>query len=550
MKKLVTLLLAAGMVLGSFAGAQAIDFKVKGEFQQDFGISDGLKFVRSGRDGKARYGNGGTSTSYGFDNFEANSRIRFQIDAVASENLSGTVFFEIGQYSWGKGGGNSNIGMQKNFGAYGGGSSTRNLGAGVRYAYIDWFVPQTDLKFRMGLQYIGLPSYTFSWNPVCNYEGTGVVASYKFNDNVSLTAFWARPLNDNAPAELAPAGSRWSSANAAGEMDNVDMFGLIVPLSFDGFKIAPYGIIGAIGPRAFSEGTGWGSTPTLPGIIAPRFYQTRNNNAANNANPTGYATAWWLGFTGEITAADPFRFAWEGVYGSVTHPRHSYLNRSGWYINLLAEYKLDWGVPGLYFWWASGDDSNPKNGSERLPMLAQNTGDYPLSNFGFSGSLSNTAYDGAAFGQDPSGTWGIGLRLRDMSFLEDLKHTLRVHIMGGTNSPTMAKYILGKKNIGGNITATSGRYNNTTGVNDFYNNGAVYMTTQDYAVEINFDSSYKIYENLELVVELGYMHLWLDQSRSVWGAARAGTYPGQANTIRGVSTTDAVKANVTFMYRF
>jgi hypothetical protein len=48
-------------------------------------------------------------------------------------------------------------------------------------------------------------------------------------------------------------------------------------------------------------------------------------------------------------------------------------------------------------------------------------------------------------------------------------------------------------------------------------------------------------------VELGYMHLWLDQSRSVWGAdSRANGGLG----IGGVTLTDAVKASVTFMYRF
>jgi hypothetical protein len=62
-------------------------------------------------------------------------------------------------------------------------------------------------------------------------------------------------------------------------------------------------------------------------------------------------------------------------------------------------------------------------------------------------------------------------------------------------------------------------------------------------VEVNFDSVYKLYENLELWVELGYMHLWLDQSRGVWGS-------NPTLGVRGVSTTDAIKASMTLYYSF
>jgi hypothetical protein len=131
------------------------------------------------------------------------------------------------------------------------------------------------------------------------------------------------------------------------------------------------------------------------------------------------------------------------------------------------------------------------------------------------------------------------VRIRDMSFLEDLKHTIRVNFMGGTNSPTMAKYILGKKSKVGFDNAKRSAYDG-----DFFNTGNnLYLTTQDYLVEVNLDSTYKIYENLEMLVELGYMHLWLDQSRGVWGASRA-------HNVRGVSTTDALQASVTFFYSF
>jgi len=141
-----------------------------------------------------------------------------------------------------------------------------------------------------------------------------------------------------------------------------------------------------------------------------------------------------------------------------------------------------------------------------------------------------------------AGTWGIGARIRDMSFLTDLRHTLRVNFFGGTNSPQMAKYILGKKTAG-----ARGGF-----IDDFNSTGGLYLTTQDYGLELNLDSSYKIYENLEMIVSLGYIHLWLDQSRAVWGADPHRGLAGAGNGAhtRGVSVTDALKAALYFQYSF
>ena len=43
----------------------------------------------------------------------------------------------------------------------------------------------------------------------------------------------------------------------------------------------------------------------------------------------------------------------------------------------------------------------------------------------------------------------------------------------------------------------------------------MYLTTADKAWEVNFDTQYKIYQDLTLGVELGYINLDLDEN--VWG---------------------------------
>ena len=85
MKRIVTLILAAGLILGATSAAQAVDFKVSGLWQHRVSFAD-RNFEKHNGDDKLR----------------AASRLRTQIDVIASESLKGVMFFEIGHQNWGK----------------------------------------------------------------------------------------------------------------------------------------------------------------------------------------------------------------------------------------------------------------------------------------------------------------------------------------------------------------------------------------------------------------------------------------------------------------
>ena len=91
-----------------------------------------------------------------------------------------------------------------------------------------------------------------------------------------------------------------------------------------------------------------------------------------------------------------------------------------------------------------------------------------------------------------TGTWGFGARLKNVSFFDDIKHTLRINHFRGTNAPVMAKYFLGKKVAGGDYT--------TTTVGTDFNAGVegVYLTTQDSATEFSLVNEWKIYKNFRM----------------------------------------------------
>ena len=126
MKRIVTLLLAAGLVLGAAAGSQAADIKAKGIWQNNLSWAD--RAVSSDNNG---------------DYFRASTRLRTQIDVIASESLKGVVFFEIGHQNWGEAKSGAALGND--------GKEVK-----VRYSYVDWVIPQTDAKVRMGLQPFGV----------------------------------------------------------------------------------------------------------------------------------------------------------------------------------------------------------------------------------------------------------------------------------------------------------------------------------------------------------------------------------------------------------
>ena len=433
MKKIATLLLAAGLVFGAATGASAIDFKAKGQWIMSFDY---------GQNGNFTGGNGRTGYNKSEDEFEANQRVRLQLDAVASESLSGTVFFEIGKTTWGKAGSNE----KPSGGALG---ADDNNSIKLKNAYIDWLVPQTDLKVRMGIQGMALPSFTTE-SQVFNDDVAGITASYQFNENVAVTALWARPYNDNYTA---------ANSNQSNYMDNVDVAALLVPLTFDGVKVTPWVMYAAFGPNAFRKGndyfgnvTGTSSKYPAAGMLPVGGAHHKDGSAVTGYKLNEYGNTIWAGLTGEVTMFDPIRIAWDFNYGSASYDQ-SRLNRSGWLASLLAEYKLDWAIPGIYGWYGSGDDSNPANGSERMPSLSVNNTNNGFSNFAFNGN-PYIAREGT-LGYSMSGTWGVGARLKDMSFLENLKHTLRVNLIGGTNSPTMAKKMSNSWG-GGNLAANSG----------------------------------------------------------------------------------------------
>ena len=148
-KKVLSLLAAAALLPALVTTAHAVDFKTKGVWIMNFEYGGGGNFMERGRSANGVAANHTTGWGrYNEDQFEAKSRVRLQLDAVASEALSGTVYFEIGRQYWGQNGNKSGAAL----GADG------NI-IKIKHSYLDWTMPETNVKVRMGIQRIFMPDF-------------------------------------------------------------------------------------------------------------------------------------------------------------------------------------------------------------------------------------------------------------------------------------------------------------------------------------------------------------------------------------------------------
>lgn len=511
MKQVMTLLLASVLVFGAAQESRAVEFKATGEWL--FGVGAINSTFVTKKDGRR-------TPASADDRFTAMQRLRTWLEFSISESLSGTVNLEIGDTAWGS---------AQTFGG-GGALGTDGTIVKVRRAYLDWVFPDAPLKFRMGIQGMILPAVA-GGSSILDADTVGIVANYTFNQNVGLSGVWVRPYNDNYISD--------NARNPTNYLDNVDLFMLSLPLSLPGWKLTPWAMLGVAGKNYYLGSENAGNLKGGDFFVNTMPYtlirgEINGNASAPHSNSNAYGNIFFAGLPLAITAFEDWNIELDINYGysqglgryNITNyadnlVRRADTKREGWLVKALVEYKMDWGTPGILGWYASGDDGNVKNGSERMPAIS------PCNNFtsfigddyvaGLLLSGKNQAYD---LQMTYAGTWGIGVQLKDViSFMDNLKHTLRVVHWGGTNSPSMIKYL--SSTDAGESTVR-------------------YLTTKDSLLEFNLDSTYKFYENLDLVVELGYIVNGID--KSAWN----GDYRGNSSFQKG----NAYKAAAIMKYTF
>lgn len=516
MKKLATLLLAAGLIFGAAHPSQGVEVKASGMFDFAFEYTSGLGGNNNGyytfmntKDARA------IGSPYDQKHTTAVQRLMIGMQFIMSENLSAYWDGMFGYFTWGGPATGITYPQNQNGGALG----TRSANIITRQAYLDWMIPRTEVKIRMGYQFFFMPTFAAGNCALVTETGSGITVSAPVNDHATAMAEWIRVNSGarrGAPAIL-PDGTD----------DTLDVFALILPLKFEGWRAAPWLGVARAGKGAMN----YANSPVGDGLtnvsgtmlpLAAGVAEALGNRATGATIPEKAnsrlktTTAWWAGLGGELTMFDPFKFGLDAYYGD--NGENGFYKRAGWYVSGKASYKTKWGLPTLVAWYATGDDGNIRNGSERPTLLhggfyGQGADTFFTTSIG---TIEKTLENGI-----PAGTWGASLQWNTFSVVDGLFHNLHVTYFQGTNNQHMA------------------RYANPVQIQ-------TYLTEKDSAVEVDLNSTYSIYKNLAAMLQLSYVFQNFDDD--LW--TRAARTAGSIDADKRIRFSNAYRVSLMMRYTF
>jgi hypothetical protein len=434
MKRIALAILAIAFVIGSVAPSFAVELQARGSWRA----------AGEFYDLEAQNSDNKTQT----DTFRAQQRARIWFDFIANENLKAVLGLEIGDIRWGQNGG--------------GQLATNGKVIEVKHAYFDFNLPNTEINVKAGLQDIFIPGNLGSL--VLDDDAAALMVSAPINDMVSIAAGWIRAydledgtLGTGDEDQIVWNGTAYNEVDVeyAGK-DEYDTLAVLVPVNADGFSVTPYVLYSMIGKNVYGG--------------------------------TDDATMWHAGFSAQIDMFDPIVVMTDFVYGAMdAEDAVGSFDVSGWIFDLAIDYKMDFMTPELFFLYASGDDSITDNDTDVMPVISP---DYTFSTLAMDGSSiggGNILQDALEFDEDETTIpmWALGLKLKDINFIEDLSHTFTIYYAQGTNDKAYK---------------------------------ASKFCEEDSLIEVNFNTKYQIYDELAAYLELGYINIDWDDTTSHTGS--------------------------------
>jgi hypothetical protein len=406
----------------------------------------------------------GTKTEEPFEIWE---RFRLRSDFVANEALKFRLEIKV-EDTWGHG----------TFTA-----ANPSAALNIYGAYLQFKWPGCDVETTAGLQAVALPhAKLFYSSPVFGDRMAALIVTAPLVEKtLELMAGYGRLIDTN----------RTYDTTTTQVADELDAYFLALPITVTGFKATPWGAMAVAGRNAdyfTNKSSQYGAS----------FYADNLTSAGTYLSPALWKNAqnavWWAGGAFEVSALDPLKFYADVIYGAGAMADRKKSRRQGWFIDFGVEY-TGWDVltPQAYAWWSSGEDKATLNGSERMPMIRPNWG--PGHSFLFDDNQE--LVKNSNMGMSPVGSWGLGVTLDNMSFLEKLSHRLTFLYVHGTNSPRAIRAL-----------------NTSMGSNPYFQMGRD-LTEKEYVLGVNFDHKYMLYENLAAIIEAGWAHG--EFQKSVWG---------------------------------
>ncbi len=349
----VVLGLAYLCVAGNAPALAKTDFSVHGDFDMSFSwIDQPASLLPAGKP----------------QAFGAYQRVRLFLKARTSESTSFFSVLRLRPLRWGEGNG-------------GGALDADQVTLRVRQARLDWREPGQPLYVQVGLIPIILPGSAFN-SSILFTSGAGMMVGYDISESVSAKLAWYRPYDDydyNGDYNI-DGGSQLD--------DTMDLVHFALPVNYAGFAVEPWVMHGRIGKDSsffvnkavpVSMGiTPQPGNPKMTRISVKDKYTVRDNGVA-----------WWGGFSGVVSYFNPLSIKYDFAYGKLTTGEDTpNFNAEGWYADLAIDYKMKWGTPGMFGWYATGsdyDDVTKRNKWGYIPSISANDESFNPTSFGFSG---------------------------------------------------------------------------------------------------------------------------------------------------------------------
>jgi len=391
--------------------------------------------------------------------FQIRQRLDLGFTAVANENLKAVIVFRSTREEFGQNGLEDGQG-----GAAGGGGTAGDDGVSLQLnqGYIDFNWPGTTVNVKAGFQPVALPAAVGGGSIIQDDNATGILASTALNDNVSLLAGWVRFADRNDGKDEAFADSQ------------IDGWVVALPLAFEGVSATPFVVYADLSENAKN------SLDNLTGLKSA-------NLTAATAELEG---AWWAGTSFELSMLDPFILKADVNYGTVQADDDDD-ERSGWLFDVAVEYTgFDFMNLELAYAYTSGIDDDDDN---RMPVLSDS---WALGTTWFGGGLITG--DDMDNNNTTLGFHAVALSATGIqSFAEGLSHEAHIVYVWGNND------------------------NDHALVDDQLVYGHTLME-DDTMLEIDFNTFYKIYDELTLYNGIGYVNLDLDDDSDTWKGNKNG----------------------------
>ena len=492
MKKLGVFGVVVIVLLAMSGMANAVEIKARGYWWMEAVSRSNWDFLGAGED----------------QHFSIEEKLRTQFQFIANENLRGVLDTQIGTNNWGNG--LYSIGAGRTPNVTTGTSGANIAGDGnimLRQGYVEYLWPGTKMNFKVGFQTLTLPAAFGGGSAIMDDQVAAAVFSAPIGENIAILAGYARPYDTNAYG---------AATTLPGHGTATDVLFAALPITFKGGNVTPFA---AYVNSGFQTASATSGATSLRGFTGP--------NATTSEGLHGY----WGGVAATVTALDNFKGMADFNYGNVAYNNNNVsAGRRGFLFDAAIDYTaMSMMTPELFFAYSSGENGNSSKGgvSERMPVVAtpQN---WKIGSFFFGERLELAGFiPTAGYTSTTLGYWAAGFSLKDIALVDKLKHDFNLLYAQGTNSKDYIKEL----NNGGVSNVRNANYGG-------------FLTTKDSLWEVDFNSRYSIYDELQVLLYLGYIKA--DFDKNVWGASSLTT----ASQIQQTGSKDAYKIGLGINYFF